>query len=57
VGAVCGRAWRDAPYVGTEANAGGSHSIVFDGEQAVELIDWDEGVASGLRLVDLAHAV
>jgi hypothetical protein len=45
------------PYVGIEANAGGSHSIVFDGEQAVEPIDWDEGVAPVLRLVDLAHAV
>jgi hypothetical protein len=45
------------PCVGAEANAGGSHSIVCDGEQAVGLIDWDEGVAPGLRLVDLAPAV
>jgi aminoglycoside phosphotransferase (APT) family kinase protein len=35
----------------------GSHNIVFDGERAVGLIDWDEGVGPGLRLVDLAHAV
>jgi tRNA A-37 threonylcarbamoyl transferase component Bud32 len=35
----------------------GSHNIVFDGERAVGLIDWDEGVGPGLRLVDFAHAV
>ena len=35
----------------------GSHNIVFDGERAVGLIDWDEGVRPGLRLVDFAHAV
>lgn len=35
----------------------GSHNIVFDGEHAVGLIDWDDGVAPGRRLVDFAHAV
>jgi aminoglycoside phosphotransferase (APT) family kinase protein len=35
----------------------GSHNIVFDGERAVGLIDWDEGVGPGLRRVDFAHAV
>jgi aminoglycoside phosphotransferase (APT) family kinase protein len=35
----------------------GSHNIVFDGGQAVGLIDWDAGVGPGRRLVDLAHAV
>jgi aminoglycoside phosphotransferase (APT) family kinase protein len=35
----------------------GSHNIVFRGENAVALIDWDEDVRPGARLVDLAHAV
>jgi aminoglycoside phosphotransferase (APT) family kinase protein len=35
----------------------GSHNIIFDGDKAVGLIDWDEGVAPGSRLVDFAHAV
>lgn len=35
----------------------GQHNLVFRGEQAVGLIDWDEGVAPASRLVDLAHAV
>jgi aminoglycoside phosphotransferase (APT) family kinase protein len=35
----------------------GSHNIVFDGERAVGLIDWDSGVGPGPRLVDFAHAV
>lgn len=35
----------------------GSHNIVFDGEEAVALIDWDDGVAPGSRLLDFAHAV
>lgn len=35
----------------------GPHNTVFAGQEAVGLIDWDEGVAPGARLVDLAHAV
>lgn len=35
----------------------GAHNIVFDGEDAVALIDWDDGVAPGSRLIDFAHAV
>jgi aminoglycoside phosphotransferase (APT) family kinase protein len=35
----------------------GPHNIVFDGEAAVAIIDWDADVAPGPRLVDLAHAV
>jgi hypothetical protein len=35
----------------------GSHNIVFDSDEAVALIDWDEGVAPGARLLDFAHAV
>ena len=35
----------------------GPHNIVFDGDKAVGIIDWDEGVAPGRRLVDFAHAV
>lgn len=35
----------------------GPHNIVFDGEEAVALIDWDAGVAPGTRLLDFAHAV
>jgi aminoglycoside phosphotransferase (APT) family kinase protein len=35
----------------------GSHNIVFVKELAVGLIDWDGGVAPGLRVVDFAHAV
>ena len=34
----------------------GPHNIVFDGEVAVAIIDWDEDVAPGPRLVDLGHA-
>ena len=35
----------------------GHHNMVFQGETAVGLIDWDDGVAPGSRLSDLAHAV
>jgi Phosphotransferase enzyme family len=35
----------------------GPHNTVFRGETAVALIDWDEGVAPGRRVVDVAHAV
>jgi hypothetical protein len=35
----------------------GHHNTVFRGECAVGLIDWDEGVGPGSRLVDFAHAV
>jgi aminoglycoside phosphotransferase (APT) family kinase protein len=34
----------------------GPHNIVFDGERAVGLIDWNEA-APGPRLIDFAHAV
>jgi hypothetical protein len=35
----------------------GHHNTVFRDERAVGLIDWDEGVGPGSRLIDLAHAV
>jgi hypothetical protein len=35
----------------------GPHNTVFAGDEAVGLIDWDDGVAPGRRLDDLAHAV
>ncbi|MGW6461410.1 phosphotransferase [Streptomyces sp. NPDC055078] len=35
----------------------GPHNTVFDGERAVALIDWDDGVAPGPRVHDLGHAV
>jgi hypothetical protein len=35
----------------------GPHNIVFLGDEAVAIIDWDDDVAPGPRLVDLAHAV
>ena len=35
----------------------GPHNTVFDGDQAVALIDWDVYVAPGPRLHDLGHAV
>jgi hypothetical protein len=35
----------------------GPHNPVFVGDEAVGLVDWDEGVAPGARLVGLAHAV
>jgi Phosphotransferase enzyme family len=35
----------------------GPHNTVFAGDEAVALIDWDEDVAPGPRVVDLAHAV
>jgi len=34
----------------------GDHNTVFQGEMAVGLIDWDDGVAPGSRLCDFAHA-
>jgi hypothetical protein len=33
------------------------HNTLFVGDEAIGLVDWDEGVAPGPRLVDLAHAV
>jgi hypothetical protein len=35
----------------------GPHNIVFAGDTAVAIIDWDDHVAPGSRLVDFAHAV
>jgi hypothetical protein len=35
----------------------GPHNLVFDGDAAVGIIDWDASVAPGSRLVDLGHAV
>jgi Phosphotransferase enzyme family len=35
----------------------GPHNMVFAGDEAVGIIDWDEDVAPGRRLVDFAHAV
>jgi Phosphotransferase enzyme family len=35
----------------------GPHNTVFVGDEAVGLVDSDEGVAPGPRLVDLAHAI
>jgi hypothetical protein len=35
----------------------GPHNMVFEGDRAVGIIDWDEDVASGRRLVDFGHAV
>jgi hypothetical protein len=35
----------------------GQHNIVFRGDEAVAIIDWDDDVRPGTRLVDLAHAV
>jgi aminoglycoside phosphotransferase (APT) family kinase protein len=35
----------------------GPHNTVFDGEDAVGLIDWDGDVGPGSRAVDFAHAV
>lgn len=35
----------------------GPHNIVFQGERASAIIDWDEDVKPGSRLRDLAHAV
>jgi Phosphotransferase enzyme family len=35
----------------------GQHNIVFQGDDAVAIIDWDEDVGPGQRIVDFAHAV
>lgn len=35
----------------------GPHNMVFRGEQAVAIIDWDTDVAPGRRAEDFAHAV
>lgn len=35
----------------------GQHNIVFQDEEAVAIIDWDEDVAPGSRSFDLSHAV
>lgn len=35
----------------------GQHNIVFQGCDAVAIIDWDEDVAPGPRILDFAHAV
>jgi aminoglycoside phosphotransferase (APT) family kinase protein len=35
----------------------GPHNMVFDGERAVAIIDWDEDVAPGSRIADVAGAV
>ena len=34
----------------------GPHNIVFDGDQAIGIIDWDEDVGPCARVVDAAHA-
>ena len=35
----------------------GQDNIVFRGDEAVAIIDWDEDVGPGRRLLDFAHAV
>lgn len=35
----------------------GQHNMVFRGDEAVAIIDWDEDTAPGARIFDLAHAV
>src|SRR5262245_23869701 len=35
----------------------GQHNVVFRGNEAVAIIDWDEDVAPGARIFDFAHAV
>jgi hypothetical protein len=35
----------------------GQHNIVFRGDEAVAIIDWDEDVRPGPRLLDFSHAV
>ncbi len=35
----------------------GQHNIVFRGDEAVAIIDWDEDTAPGPRLLDFGHAV
>lgn len=35
----------------------GPHNLVFRGEEAVAIIDWDEQVGPGTRANDLAHAI
>lgn len=35
----------------------GQHNIVFQGRDAIAIIDWDEDVAPGPRILDFAHAV
>jgi Ser/Thr protein kinase RdoA (MazF antagonist) len=35
----------------------GQHNIVFQGGRAVAIIDWDEDVAPGARVLDFSHAV
>jgi hypothetical protein len=35
----------------------GQHNIVFQGDEAVAIIDWDEDTAPGARIFDFAHAV
>ena len=35
----------------------GPHNIVFQGPEAVAIIDWDEDVAPGPRILDFGHAV
>jgi aminoglycoside phosphotransferase (APT) family kinase protein len=35
----------------------GDHNMVFQGDEAVGIIDWDEDTAPGLRVFDFSHAV
>lgn len=35
----------------------GQHNIVFQDERAVAIIDWDEDVAPGARVLDFSHAL
>jgi len=35
----------------------GQHNIIFVGDDARAIIDWDEDVAPGVRILDFAHAV
>lgn len=59
------RAFHDATQGAPVADGGevvchgdlGPHNTVFDGEEAVGLIDWDDDLAPGSRLHDLGHAV
>jgi Phosphotransferase enzyme family len=53
---TAGTAWA-APHEVVCHGDLGPHNTVFRGDEAVRIVDWDDDVRGGDRVVDLAHAI
>ena len=53
---TAGTTWAGAHEVVCHGDLG-PHNTVFRGEEAVRIVDWDDEVSGGERVLDVAHAI